>query len=1157
MPQQRRIATIHSRRRAPLAVLGSSLLLAGTASAQQIVVATPAFSKEAGQGFTLGFSYSASRGTTGDMTGYSIELRSHTSSDATTGCGDAAVSSLCTLDEMVSFSSSGDDDGGGDGYVCVDSDGTYDVTIPTDTAAGMYSIKVSLAADPTVFGCTDAFQVTAEETAVGITVVAGEPALRDVAVEAVTTVLSPGSPFTARWSYDDGAGAGGGSEGTFGINLNACGDDGGCDGTGCGISSTSLCPDDGCYDPGTGDFDVLVPLDLALGLYKLEVVSSSDSSVRDCSASALTVAEGASSADTPSVTPTQAPSIPALPTFSPEASSTGAPVVDESNPSPPTGAAVTTVAPVAAGAAAPNRTASPTAMPSAAADSVAPSVGVTVAPTSVGAVSVSPTAPSLSRTGDAGTPAPVIAGPTTAAPIAAVVVPPTAMPSAADRIASSVGVTIAPTLVVPVSVSPTAPSLSPTGDAGTPAPLTAGPTTAAPVAAEVVPPTAVPSAADRVAPSVPSVQATSAPTEAIAVTDSPAAPLPPPTGYSETSVPVTTGPTTAAPVAPIVVPPTAMPSSAERVAPSVPATAAPTLVVAVTPSPTTAAPLPSSPAPTAAATSAAPVPPAPTPAPSAAATAAVTSAPAVPTTAAPVASAPVAAPVMPSSSGEAGSPGFPPTPVPAKVECDSSAELTFTYTEETTKRPLITVAHASGDREEAGCLTLTMLYDWLATEPTDVPTGMLYTVDTTTEFAVESTTAEATGVWLLDTSIEVTNGVIFEIKGTGVGGDCDELKLSSTVKKWNRVMGYGGNLDIESTYIRSWDAEKSKDHIFKDSDDGSSPRSFLNCVSEVCIAFPDEDCEGTSQNDMGECRMDIIDSTVAYLGYDETESYGISWKVRGLCNDVSNAETLFEAVRVYGDLKNSDIYGMWYGMYSYGHLGGVWTDNLMHDNHVYGFDPHDDSDYLTISGNTCYDNGNHGIIASKRCDHLLLEDNISYNNLGSGIMLHKSSDDSIVRNNDVYSNFDAGLSLVETSRCVVTGNTFKDNRWGVRVILGSTDNVINDNIFFKNTYSDIYSYYGAVEEEPEVEPLTGINTNNVYSYNNVTYTVQTTVDIETSDGTELIGNTFTGTTSGVHFVFLDSTETHVVDNIGDAASGENDDITNSCFTPESNRLPLC
>lgn len=33
------------------------------------------------------------------------------------------------------------------------------------------------------------------------------------------------------------------------------------------------------------------------------------------------------------------------------------------------------------------------------------------------------------------------------------------------------------------------------------------------------------------------------------------------------------------------------------------------------------------------------------------------------------------------------------------------------------------------------------------------------------------------------------------------------------------------------------------------------------------------------------------------------------------------------------------------------------TTTFFPDNHVYGFDPHDDSDYLTISGNTCYNNG--------------------------------------------------------------------------------------------------------------------------------------------------------------------------------------------------------
>lgn len=38
---------------------------------------------------------------------------------------------------------------------------------------------------------------------------------------------------------------------------------------------------------------------------------------------------------------------------------------------------------------------------------------------------------------------------------------------------------------------------------------------------------------------------------------------------------------------------------------------------------------------------------------------------------------------------------------------------------------------------------------------------------------------------------------------------------------------------------------------------------------------------------------------------------------------------------------------MYYGMYSYGHQGGVWTNNIMRDNILYGFDPHDDSDDLT------------------------------------------------------------------------------------------------------------------------------------------------------------------------------------------------------------------
>lgn len=35
----------------------------------------------------------------------------------------------------------------------------------------------------------------------------------------------------------------------------------------------------------------------------------------------------------------------------------------------------------------------------------------------------------------------------------------------------------------------------------------------------------------------------------------------------------------------------------------------------------------------------------------------------------------------------------------------------------------------------------------------------------------------------------------------------------------------------------------------------------------------------TSQEDMGESRMDVIDSEIGYLGFHESESYGLVWKV--------------------------------------------------------------------------------------------------------------------------------------------------------------------------------------------------------------------------------------------------------------------------------------
>lgn len=43
--------------------------------------------------------------------------------------------------------------------------------------------------------------------------------------------------------------------------------------------------------------------------------------------------------------------------------------------------------------------------------------------------------------------------------------------------------------------------------------------------------------------------------------------------------------------------------------------------------------------------------------------------------------------------------------------------------------------------------------------------------------------------------------------------------------------------------------------------------------------------------------QDIISSEISHLGWFDAESYGLSWKVRGYCNDESNPE-IFDKVQV-------------------------------------------------------------------------------------------------------------------------------------------------------------------------------------------------------------------------------------------------------------------
>lgn len=217
-----------------------------------------------------------------------------------------------------------------------------------------------------------------------------------------------------------------------------------------------------------------------------------------------------------------------------------------------------------------------------------------------------------------------------------------------------------------------------------------------------------------------------------------------------------------------------------------------------------------------------------------------------------------------------------------------------------------------------------------------------------------------TDKWLLAAELYIRSGAVFYCRGSDIGGDCDELRIQSTSSKdFHEVRGHGGSLYFESTTVTSWDTPNKRPQ-----EDYSKGRSYITCLSQKSGG---ESCSGASSENYGECRMDIIDSKVGYLGYNDAESYGLTWKVRGYCEDESNGY-VFDRTNVYGNIIGSEIFNNYYGMYTYGHQGGVWTYNKMYDNHQYGFDPHDDSDYLTIARNKVYNNVNHGKLIDRQTE---------------------------------------------------------------------------------------------------------------------------------------------------------------------------------------------
>ena len=454
-----------------------------------------------------------------------------------------------------------------------------------------------------------------------------------------------------------------------------------------------------------------------------------------------------------------------------------------------------------------------------------------------------------------------------------------------------------------------------------------------------------------------------------------------------------------------------------------------------------------------------------------------------------------------------------------KPECDMSMDFAVRYAS-TTKRLYV----ESIDGTRGGCATLSQIWEKIG----KLDLGPLYPVD-----LLNDPSPVETGVWLLAEDLYIEDGITLDVVGTSVGGDADELRLLSNSQTFINLRAHGGSLNFDNTKVISWD-----NFIGGPDENLEDGRSYISCLSEVMTG---ETCVGAAKNEMGEGRMDINKSEMGYLGYHASESWGLSYKVRGVCKDESNLEELTHLVNVYGNIYDSEIHHGYYGHYSYGHQGGDWSRNIVHDNVIYGFDPHHGSNNLIIHDNVVYNNGGHGIIASKWCRDVSIQGNEVYDSK-VGIFLHRSGDRAIVKDNNVHDCFDTGITFLESSDGIISGNVIERNVIGMRMSVGSENNVISGNSFMENEGYEVHFYEGG-DDVVEVETKT--LKNNVFVENDFSV-VGPGIKLDSTEKIQFLSNTFSGSEIGV--IVQSSVNLLVADNVGNLVF---DIDSSSCIDPQS------
>ncbi|MBX3016150.1 MAG: right-handed parallel beta-helix repeat-containing protein, partial [Caldilineaceae bacterium] len=283
-------------------------------------------------------------------------------------------------------------------------------------------------------------------------------------------------------------------------------------------------------------------------------------------------------------------------------------------------------------------------------------------------------------------------------------------------------------------------------------------------------------------------------------------------------------------------------------------------------------------------------------------------------------------------------------------------------------------------------------------------------------------TDQGSGIWLLKASILIQQTAKLEITKATVNW----LRLESPpLASIRLVAARQGYLLVDGIKLTSWDSATN------------APDENLANGRAYLLAF-----EGG--------RMDLLNSELAYLGWESGEGSGLSWRKRYTPGDPTTGAT--------GRLEDSQIHHNYFGMYSYEAYGITILRNEVYENIEYGIDPHDDSRQLEVAYNRVYKNGNHGIIFSRLCQDNTIHHNEVFDNALHGIMLDRGSNNNTVYDNVVYNNQD-GIAIFQSSNNLIQNNYLYNNRRGMRInatfIPGDAyDGVTSNNQFVGNRIED-------------------------------------------------------------------------------------------------------